>query len=690
MTRSFSSLCALTLPLALATACSDDAPEAEGSTETSGDGDGDPATGDGDGDPSGDGDGDPATGDGDGEGLEEPAPEVDWPTLDCDSLVPEYCMFPFPNNVFTTADADSNTGRRLALVSESMPSKFNAEIDTTHFNDADGFSPGLAMLTYLPGATTAGLPTWQNLDASLADDSPTVLINADTGERVAHFSEIDVSLDGATENALMIRPVTRLEDSTRYIVGIRNVVDGDGAPIPASAEFAALRDLLPTDDADVESRRPLYADIFARLGDAGVERESLQIAWDFTTASLDNNTANLVHMRDDALSMYGPDEGPTYTILSVDDQYQTDNVAFRVEGVFEVPLYLDDPDAGGRLVYGDDGLPEAQGTAEYQFWMMIPNSAVDTPAPLLQYGHGLLGKGTQVFSGNLRSFANEYNYVMFGVDWSGMAEDDALNIASMLVTGEVHNFQDVSDRLHQGVLNTLLATRMMKNMMADDLMFGSYIDPSEVYYLGISQGGIFGGTFMALTQDIERGCVGVPGQPYNLLLNRSVDFDEYFALLKDGFSDSRDLQIILALLQGLWDRTEPTGYSHKISEDLFPNTPVHEVLMRAAVGDHQVPTLGAHIMARAGGATHLDTGIREVWGLESVSDENAGNTYVEYDFGLPEDPLENIPQSACDDPHGKLRSLTEARDQLDAFFETGVVQNFCTDGVCSFPELSGC
>ena len=30
---------------------------------------------------------------------------------------------------------------------------------------------------------------------------------------------------------------------------------------------------------------------------------------------------------------------------------------------------------------------------------------------------------------------------------------------------------------------------------------------------------------MAISQDIERGCTGVPGQPYNLLLNRSVDFD---------------------------------------------------------------------------------------------------------------------------------------------------------------------
>jgi len=31
-----------------------------------------------------------------------------------------------------------------------------------------------------------------------------------------------------------------------------------------------------------------------------------------------------------------------------------------------------------------------------------------------------------------------------------------------------------------------------------------------------------------------------------------------------------------------------------------------------------------------------------------------------------------------------------ARQQLDTFFRTGVVENFCQDGVCSYPELSGC
>ena len=622
--------------------------------------------------------------------VEEPAPVVDWQTLDCDSLVPEYCMYPFPNNVFTAADAGTSTGRRLALTESSLPVHKGGQVtEAGPFNVADGFSPGQALLTYLPNASTQGLPTWQDLDASLAADSPTILIDAETGERIPHFSEIDISTAQA-DGSLLIRPVVRLKDGHRYIAAVRNVQNESGELIPASPDFTTLRDLLPTEDSQLDARRPLYADIFARLEQAGVERASLQIAWDYTTASEGNNTGALLHMRDEALAMYGEGLGPTYQITSVDPNWESQDIAFKITGLIEVPLYLDQPGAGARLVYGDDGLPEPQGTAQFEFIVLIPNSAIDAPAQLLQYGHGLLGGATELQTGHMRTFINEHNYILFGLDWIGMASSDVIYIANMLNTGAMHDFEGVTDRLQQGLLNFVLGARMMKTSFANDPSFGQYIDPSAVHYLGISQGGIFGGAYMAISPDIERGCVGVPGQPYNILLNRSVDFDSYFALLTSGYDDSRDVQILLGLIQLLWDKAEPNGYSHKVQNDLFPDTPEHQLLIRAAVGDHQVTTLGAHIMARAVGVPHLDTGVREVWGLDPVMVSNEGSTYVEYDFGLPEMPLENIPFEECDDPHGKLRQLPEARAQLDTFFRTGVVENTCTNGICSFPELSGC
>ncbi len=65
---------------------------------------------------------------------------------------------------------------------------------------------------------------------------------------------------------------------------------------------------------------------------------------------------------------------------------------------------------------------------------------------------------------------------------------------------------------------------------------------------------------MALNLDIERGLLAVPGQSYNLLLNRSGNFDEYAGQLYTNYGwNALDMQMNLALIQGLWDRAEPTG-----------------------------------------------------------------------------------------------------------------------------------
>lgn len=629
--------------------------------------------------------------------IEEPEPAVDWPTLDCDPLVPGYCGYPWPNNVFTTADADAPTGRRLYFSDEMLP-KHSTEMSTGEFTDpapferVDGFSPAGMILTQLPGATREGVATDQTIERSMESDSPTVIIDAETGEWIPHFVDIDSSTDNDDQRSFSLFPVVRLQDNHRYIVAVRGVVDASGAPLEASPAFRALRDLSPytpeEGSADaVDARRPLYADIFMRLGDAGVERADLQLAWDFTTASTEDQTANLVHMRDEALAM-----GPfSYTIDSVETDFDPTNIAFKIEGTMNVPLYTTDEAWGGTLNFGDDGLPEPTGMHDVEWELLIPLSATaQDPAALVQYGHGLFGERTQIESSHFRSFMNEYNYAFFAVDWKGMSAGDDLQAAFVLDQGRFEQFEFMMDRMQQGILNSLLVMNVMRTSFAADPDYGALLDPNAAYYHGISQGGILGGVYMALTTEVTRGVLGVPGQPYNLLLPRSVDFDPFFDIAKARVKDGRDLQIMLGMVQLLWNRAEPTGYTHHITSDLLPNTPQHEVFFRAAIGDHQVTTLGAHHMARAAGATHLDTGIRDIYLLPKSDGPLTGSIYAEYGFGLPPDPVCNVPQDACDDPHGKLRKLEEARQQLDTFLRTGEVENFCANATCVFDDMSGC
>jgi len=629
-----------------------------------------------------------------GLGPEDAAEE--WPLLGCDPLVPSYCAAPFPSNVFTVEDEGTPTGRRVQLAQELLPADAAGTAPLPDpWNELDGFSPGIAISTHFPAVTPGSLEasntaTAINIARSLEDDSPTVLLNAATGERVPHWVDLDATGTDDSTRMFMLRPAVRLEASTRYIVAIRGLLDDAGSPIPATEGFAALRDRTPSDDAAINDRRPLYGDIFMHTTEAGLDRDTMQLAWDFTTASQANNTAWMVHMRDEGLDLVGA-EGPSYTITSVDDNWDKEGrIAHRIFLEMEVPMYLDQAAPLANLQFGDDGMPEPNGTAMFEVEILIPASASTTPVRPLQYGHGLLGSKEQIESGHFREFIDDYGYALFSVDFIGFASDDELHIGAMLGNGTFHNFKSVIDRQHQGMLNSLVAMRMMLTSFANDPTYGGLIDPSAGYYLGISQGGIYGPTYMALSTDIERGTFGVPGMPYNVLLSRSVDFDVFFDILRASFSDSRDHMMLLNMAQMLWDRIEPTGYTPHLLENTFEGTEPKDVLIRAAIGDHQVTNFGAHIMARSLGIPHLDTGIREIWGLEQATDSVDGSAYVEYSFGLPADPVDNTPQRECEDPHGKIRRLDEARQQMDTFFRNGTIENTCEGGTCDFSDMSGC
>ncbi|WP_146155844.1 hypothetical protein [Enhygromyxa salina] len=623
------------------------------------------------------------TGDEDGDSTEVD-PEVVWPILDCDPLVPDYCGFPYPNNVFSIDDPDSPTGRRLAFTEALVPAGAGYQPDPDVWLDSDGFSPAGSMLAYFPGVSVEGLPSPTTIEASLAADSPTILLNADSGARVPHWAELDMSHGDDGRRAFIIRPAVRLEPETRYIVAVRGLVDQGGAAIEASPGFAALRDISPSEDPSIEARRGLYADIFLRLGDAGIGRDDLQLAWDFTTASDANLTERLVHIRDEGLALF--DEDPQFSIVEVELD-PGPGLAMRVTGELQVPLYLDDPGPAGRMTFGADGLPEPNGTTTYPFMVLIPTEAFSEPAGLMQFGHGLFGSYEGVDDSLLTGLAVDYNFVVFATSWLGMSNQDLAQIVSVLQTARLDDFATIADRLSQGVFNGLAAMRMMRGSFANapeivgPNMEPLLIDADRSYFFGASLGGIMGSTYMALTTDVERGALGVPGQPYGLLLNRSEAFVELGTLSNQAYDDKLDLRFSLEMMQLLWDRAEPSGFSRHVVHDPLPGTSPHEVIVLAALGDHLVTNFGTHVMARELGIPQLEPIVRPVFGIDEVAQPYAGSALIEYDFGLPPIPLTNVPMTAGSDPHGALADVPNALYTVEQFLRTGVVESFC-NGVC--------
>jgi hypothetical protein len=446
-------------------------------------------------------------------------------------------------------------------------------------------------------------------------------------------------------------------------------------------------------------------DIFTTLTAAGIGRSDLYLAWDFTVASSRNNTERLLFMRDDAFARLGA-AAPSFTVTQVQDDVDG-NIFRRVTGTYEVDRYVDSVTPPARLVLGPNGLPVHQDTPQpASFICNIPRAALPagtaaaTAARAAIYGHGLLGSNDEVNAGNVEDMANEHNFVFCATKWIGMADEDVSNAIGILQ--DLGKFPTLTDRLQQAMLNQLYLARLMinpqgfvSNAAFQDGNGGPVIDTSAVFYDGNSQGGIFGGTVVAISQDITRGVLGVPGMNYSLLLTRSTDFSAYASVLYPAYTNELQRPLVLALIQMLWDRSDPNGYAAHMTTDPLPNTPQHKVLLHQAFGDHQVANISTEVEARTIGASIHQPAIAPgrnpdvvpYYGIPAIpSDPFDGSALVVWDSGADTPPTTNTAPSTGNDPHSDPRSSPVARQQKSDFLQiNGSVVDVCSGAPCTAP-----
>lgn len=580
----------------------------------------------------------------------------------CDPLDELACLLPFPNDFFTVRDASTATGRRLSLPLHGMPRNAAGKpIDPSDMNRGDGFSPGSMIVAKVPGLdslaamrATGAVPI-TDMGRYADPDQPIVVIDAETGERHPIWAEIDSNPADPANRVLIVRPARNFEHGRRYVVALRNLRDSGGDPIEQTGEFATWRD--NPAPARSRGRRQHFEGIFATLEDAGIERDELYLAWDFTVASSLSVAGRMLHVRDESFRMLGDTDlddmevdgrAPEYEITAVVENPNA-SIARRIEGTVKVPCWLSggvDCGPGNRFLIGPDGKPARphDGYWDAPFRCDVPRVAVDGPGaralrPSL-YGHGLFGSIGEMNQGQLRALANDHGFLFCGTPWIGMSEDDVVPTLATIVP-DLSNFPQLGDRMQQAMLDFLYLGRLMihpEGFAADPAFQDegeSTIDTTRLYYDGNSQGGIVGGALAAVAVDYDRAVLGVPGMNYSTQLQRSVDFvgapledwaaavatqpervqraierqspdplidgASFSTFVYEAYPDETTRQLMFATIQLLWDRGEANGYAHHMTTDPLPNTPPHEVLLQVAHGDHQVPDLTAEVMARTAG-----------------------------------------------------------------------------------------
>lgn len=610
------------------------------------------------------------------------------------------CLLPYPSDVFRVVDGSLPSGFRIDIPAAArIKTEEGVVVDLLATHPADGFSHLPPILAHFGvGLSGEGLVFHDAPDASLGPDSPTVLLNAATGERVLHFAEVDPRADEYPDRqALIVRPLVRLADATRYIVAIRRLKGSDGAAIAPPEGFRRLRDAEAAGDPVLQPLLTRYeAEVFPALEAAGVARSELQLAWDFTTETDLHVTGDMLAVRSATLALLSATPPAVkVTKITENTKEQEAHVWRKLDGTMTVPLFLDDTEPGGKLHRDAAGKVAQNGTAEVPFTILVPHSLADgtaAPARVLQFGHGFFGGREEAEGGFVTSFIDQTKMIAMTVDWWGMSKVDREHLINVMI-GDLPNLLSYTDRVHQGMANQIALTYAVKAGLKDvpELSVGGKLlfDPAQIYFYGISQGHILGGVYLALAPNIERAALSVGGAGWSLMMFRAGPFVPFLALLHAYVPDPLDQQMLVAQTQTVFDRIDPITYAPHVLSDTYPGGPAsRRIAMQIGIGDASVPNLGSHVHARALGLVHLLPAPRPLADFVEKEGPIDGSAMTEFDFGV-EAPLPgwfaNPPSESGSPVHEGVRRTKAGIAQIDAFFHPdGKIANTC-DGPCD-PE----
>lgn len=634
-------------------------------------------------------------------------PDVEVPSVEipegCNPVAFEHdCLMPFPSNVFLVDDPSLPSGMRVEVPSIALPeTSAGQSVDLLHEHRIDGFSHHMPIAVYFSDVVDTSELVFHDDDPAptLAPTSSTIIIEIGAGqgnEAIPHWAEVDYTRVEDGERIFYLRTHNRLKNGTRYIVALQDLKNRAGEVLPVPEGFRHIRDGVrgahPRLDDELER---FEAEIFPHLEAFGVDRGNLQLAWDFTTQTMEHVTADLVFMRNHLLDYYA-EQAPAVTITAVDEDVNA-QVARRVRGTITVPLYLEHPRVDARISRDEDENVLVNGTFEVPFTVIIPYSVMEReagepPIRMIQYGHGFFGQRVEIETGYVRQFAQDMKVVVMAVDWIGMALEDSAKVADNLVNRTENTLRFI-DRVHQGIVNQLALTEAARTTFRDLEEFkhdGALVyDPGELYYYGISQGHIFGTTMLALSAVLDRAVVGVGGASYALMMSRSGSFRTLLQLALFKFDSAREVQKFLTMSQLVFDRVDPITYAPMLFDDPLEGSPgERRLLMHIGIGDTDVPNVASHLHVRSLGIPQLLPVPRSIPLIDTIEGPVDGSAMVEIDYGV--DPLPDYyalipPAAEATGVHEAVRRNPRVLEQIDLFLRPGGLIVHTCDGPCN-PE----
>lgn len=543
-----------------------------------------------------------------------------------------------------------------------------------------GFSPvQTAVVSFRDRIDAASLPGL----GSAPTGGSVQLWDLTDGAPVPCFAELDAWPEGDTVPALLIRPLRPVPVGHRVAAVITDRVRTEaGAALPVEGWFEAAVQGRP--GPGLEDVAQDLAGLVDALKDLGVQDE-LVLAFDWPVS---DGTAPLLSMLD---SLATPSSWTFDRSEDADDGASLPPGIWRRElGRFTTDNWLVDD---GQFALDADGMPMPQGTVDVPVEVYVPDSVRDAApgsVPVWIFGHGIFSKpGNYLADGDdpsaVAELADRAGAIVVATVWRGLTQGWPGDlVVSVDVGSDFGRMPDLTDKLAQGVANTVALSRaMLDGDLLSDPVFGGLADGDALRYYGISLGGIEGAVVMATQPDLPHGVLHVGGSTWSTMLERSQHWELFETLLVgSGIDDPRDRQLLYSVSQLMWDPVDPALYAEALRD--------RSVLWQVAVGDDQVPNVTTFTLAGAVGAKVLTPVATVPEGFATMASDGRGPAMSLFDPQMGNDDASNRPASDSE-AHETPRLWEGTKLQTLRFLEVddpGVVAHFCGPTPCS-PQATG-
>jgi hypothetical protein len=495
----------------------------------------------------------------------------------------------------------------------------------------------------------------------------------DAGEPILCFAELDAYPELHEEHpTLIVRPLEPMAPGHRVAVittGDLLTASGDVFTLPW---FDALRDGHPA--KALEDWEDHYTELVDELEDLGVG--DVRFAVDFPIGDGTDLLRSVAH------DLPTPSAWTLSDIADVDDGVDLpDGTWRRLEGTFTTESWL----SGTSFVLDGDGHPVAQGTAEADLYVHMPDSIRDAApgsVPIWIFGHGIFKKPGMYLSDeddedHFVDLADRAGAILVGTVWRGLTYDD-LPVA-VAVGDDFGRISDLTDMLAQGVLDTIQLSSLVRDGgLLDDPALLGLPDPDALFYFGVSLGSIEGAVLQALDPGFDAAVLHVGGSAWSTMLERSSNWPVFEDLVVADVPSARERQLAYAATQLFWDPVDPAGYTAELAD--------RPILWQQAIGDEQVPNLTTELLLRGVGAPLLEPAVDVPEGIETIAGpvlEGPAFSQFDPERGLPEES--NRPAEVTG-AHETPRTWDGMKAQTIRFLDRddpGRAEHFCGTAPCT-------